>query len=294
MDLKKTFSTLTSELTMLRQLVEDSSPRFACVSSIPHVLRGEEHFPVTNLQTTALYGREAKDMAVRAWNDLFIRDDFSQKAARRTSGVIWYEPDGDTAIEDIIRLLSSINETKAAIEAFIVETYSTRTARFEALHNACPGVMTLHLYRQIRWWNNANIAAVRFCWQEKEALFTPDKTELLMRMGRDGESSGEMSAPMNILFKKVMSIPDHRLRIRRKVRVQPVANVTFSQGEDLPLSLKTVTATMPFIVIQHQRPEFKLLDNFSAAQRKTRRQRSDRARTEIIGTFHGESIEMIL
>lgn len=294
MDLKQTFSSLTDDLRSLRELVESSSPRFACVSFIPHVRRGEENHPVSFLETAQHYGRDAIELAGKAWNDLYIRQDFSQKAARRTAGVLWYQPDGSNDTEELIRLLTAINNTKAAIEGYIVGTFSTRSARFEALHNACAGVMTLHLYRQIRWWNNANIAAVRFCWQEKESLFTPDKTELLMRMGRDGESSHNLAAPMDILYKKVVSVPPERLRIRRRIREQPVANVTFNQGTDLPMALKTVTATMPFIVIQHQRPEFKMLDSFSVAQREGRRKRSDRAKTEIIGTFHGESIEMIL
>lgn len=294
MDLAQTFSYLSDDLATLKRMVEMSSPRFSCASFIPHVLRGQENNPVDLIEPAQHFGYEAISRSADAWNDLHIRQDFSQKAARRMPGVLWYQAGKDSSTDDMIRVLVRINETKSAIERYITGTFQSRTARFEALHNACPGVMTMHLYRQIRWWHDEDIAAVRFCWQEKDSLYTPDKNALLMKISSNGDSSADMSVPVEILFKKVLSVPEERLRVRRKIRVQPVANVTFHQGDDMPLALKTVTATMPFIVIQNRQPDFKMLDTFSAQNREGRKPRSDRANTEIIGTFSGETIEMVL
>lgn len=294
MDLKLTFENLCDDLIKLRHLVKSSSPRFACVSFIPHVLRGQENLPVSLIETQQHFGREAIDMAMSAWDDLHIKYDFSQKAARRMAGVIWYQPDGSKEVTEMVRVLEQINAAKADIEGYIIGKFTTRSARFEALRQSCPGVMTMHLYRQIRWWHDSQVAAVRFCWQDKESLLVPDKTALLARMGQDAEHSAEMEIPMSQLIQKVSAVPEDRLRMRRRLRVQPAANVTFFSQDDSPRALKTVTAPMPFIIIQQQRPEFKMLDSYSAASRAERKRRSDKIDTEIIGSFHGESIEMII
>ncbi len=56
--------------------------------------------------------------------------------------------------------------------------------------------------------------------------------------------------------------------------------------------LKTVTAPMPLIVLQDKDVQLKLLRNFDASeQRKTR---SDKAASEILGTFGGVTIESFL
>ena len=57
---------------------------------------------------------------------------------------------GAAATDELRQLVDRINTAKAGIETFIVSSYGTRQERFEALRAECPGVMTLHLYRQIR------------------------------------------------------------------------------------------------------------------------------------------------
>lgn len=293
MDLKKTFDQLIDELLALKKLISESSPLFVRVSEIPPTLRGAEAEPVKEIQPVQLYGREAMTKAIDTWLDLHIKDEFSQKAARRATGVLWFQSDDNAFTAELVRLLEMINALKASIESYIISNFQTRTARFEALHNHCAGVLTLHLYRQIRWWHNARISAVRFCWQEKESLLVPDKIELLVRMGKDGRDDESQKVPMSQLIQKVSSVPEDRLRIRRRLKVQPVANITFENELNPSGVLKTVTAPMPYIIIQNERPEVKALGHFDALERAKRKPRNDRVKTEIIGNFHGESIEMI-
>ncbi|MDE1488130.1 DNA replication terminus site-binding protein [Xenorhabdus bovienii] len=293
MDLKKTFNQLTDELLALKKLISDSSPLFIRVSDIPPVLRGAENIPVKEVEPVQLYGREAMTKAVDIWQDLHIKDEFSQKAARRASGALWFPSENNAFTAELIRLLEQINALKGSIENHIINTYQTRSARFEALHNQCPGVLTLHLYRQIRWWKDERISAVRFCWQEKESLLVPDKVELLVRMGKDSREDESQKVPMSQLIKKVSSVPEDRLRIRRRLKVQPAANITFGSELNPAGTLKTVTAPMPYIIIQNERPEIKMLGHFDATERTNRKLRNDRVKTEILGYFHGETIEVI-
>lgn len=293
MDLKKTFSQLDAEMLVLKKLISGSSPLFARVAYIPPVLRGEENFPVRSVSPEQLYGHEAITRAIDVWLDLHIKDDFSQKSARRAAGVLWFPNGNDPFTDELCRTLETINALKNSIENHIINTYPTRTGRFEALRKECPGVMTMHLYRQIRWWRDEQIAAVRFCMQEKESLLVPDKSELLARMGRDGREDKSQQIPMSQLMKKVASVSEHRLRIRRRLKVQPIANITF-RDENKPAGvLKTVTAPMPYIIIQDEKPEIRMLGDFDAYWSSKRKPRSDRVETEILGSFHGESIEVI-
>lgn len=121
----------------------------------------------------------------------------------------------------------------------------------------------------------------------------PDKVELLARMGKDGREDESQKIPMSQLIHKVSSVPEDKLRIRRRLKVQPVANITFGDGLHFIGGLKTVTAPMPYIIIQDERPEIKMLGHFDALERAKRKPRNDRVKTEVIGHFHGESIEVI-
>ncbi|PHM72292.1 DNA replication terminus site-binding protein [Xenorhabdus sp. KJ12.1] len=294
MNLKKTFNKLQDELRELKKLISTSSPLFACVSDIPPILRGAENEVIKKVDPIQLYGHEAILKATNTWLDLHIKDAYSQKAARRAAGVLWFPSDDKTFVTELIRLLEQINVLKGNIENHIINNYQSRSERFEELHNQCAGVMTLHLYRQIRWWKDKKISAVRFCWQKKESLLVPDKAELLIRMGKDSRDDKSQTLPMHQLMQKVMSVPEELLRIRRSLKIQPVANVTFASDLKPSGLLKTVTAPMPYIIIQNERPEIKMLGSFDALEREKRMPRNDRLKTEILGNFHGERVEMVI
>lgn len=55
-------------------------------------MRGAENEPVNEIVPIQLYGREAMIKAVDTWLDLHIKDEFSQKAARRASGCSGFLP----------------------------------------------------------------------------------------------------------------------------------------------------------------------------------------------------------
>lgn len=291
MKLASTFNKLEDDLFALRELILSRPPLFVRVTTLPDVLAGQESLPTTNILPEMNYGHEALLLAAKSWADLHIKDGLSQKAARRVPGVVWYADNDKTFSRNLVNLVCGINKSKEAIEQHIITSYLPRE-RFQPLHDACPGVMTLHLYRQIRLWHCERVQAIRFCWQEKETVTVPDKTKLLLRLASDGEQKPEQGIPLHQLVARVMSTPADKLRIRRKVREQPVANVTFANDDNPAGMLKTVTATMPYIIIQNEKLEMKPLREFIA--KKERRSRSDRMKTELLGTFHGENIEMVL
>jgi DNA replication terminus site-binding protein len=243
-----------------------------------------ENERINNIVVTEQIGREALELAAHSYKDLHINPDYSQKSARRTVGVLWFSPSKVGLAAEIAATVDRINAAKAGIEELIISTYPSRQERFEALRVDCPGVMTLHLYRQIRCYSSGDIDSIRFTWQRKDSLKKPVKEELLQRIREELERSGaDYQLPLEQLIQRIVSTPEPYLRERREVKVQPVANV-MAAGV-----LKTVTAPMPLILLQDKDVEIKMLRSFDASeQRKTR---SDKSASEILGTFGGVTIE---
>lgn len=296
MDIKKAFLTIESELNVVDEIIQSSASSLSIVSKIPPTLRGEENLEETLITPELLKGESALDSAVEAWKDIRIIDKYSLKASRRSSGIVHVSPDETDDVDSLVACIERINTLKTEIERYIVTEFATRNERYEALHTQCPDAHTLHLYRHIRYWNEADLSVVSFSWRNKTALYTPEKDALLTRMTTD--SSGRPIETKNIPFlnemiNKVMRTPSHQLRIRRKVKVQPVANMMFFNNENPLVPIReSVAAAMPFIVIQSRIPEIKPLGIYDHEARKLRKERQDKPRNEVIGNFNGETIEV--
>lgn len=292
MNIAQTFHRLEDDLALLNRVLAEKSPLYARVCVIPPVADGEENLPVARIEPILMYGAQAIEQAQKAYTDLHIKDGLSQKSTRRTAGVLWYADDNPEFSAEVMALITAINFSKQSIQDHIISEFGNQNARFSALHNACPGVMTLHLYRQIRAWHNADLQSVRFSWQRKSLLRIPDKTKLLASMQTDVIDNSAVSLPVGNLAQKIANTPQEKLRLRRPAKIQPVANIVFRNEDGAPTAaLKTVTALMPYIVIQDQRLDIKPLQNY--APRDIQRN-SDRLATEVIGTYHGETIEVLL
>ncbi|BBV14476.1 MULTISPECIES: DNA replication terminus site-binding protein [Enterobacterales] len=292
MNIAETFHRLEDSLALLKRVLAQKSPLYARVCVIPPVADGDETLPVNRIEPELLYGAQAIEQTQKAFTDLHIKDGLSQKSTRRTAGVLWYDDETPEFAAEVMALITSINAIKLSIQEHIITGFSSQNARFSALHNACPGVMTLHLYRQIRAWHKADIQSIRFSWQKKSLLRIPDKAKLLASMQADVIDNSEVTVPVGNLAQRIANTPQDKLRLRRPAKIQPVANIQFRADiEGEPPTLKTVTALMPYIIIQNQRLEVKPLQNYSP--RDIQRSK-DRLATEVIGTFHGETIEMLL
>ncbi|EPL6275315.1 DNA replication terminus site-binding protein [Proteus mirabilis] len=292
MNIAETFHHLEDNLALLKHVLAEKSPLYARVCVIPPVADGDENLPVDRIEPTLLYGAQAIEQTQRSYTDLHIKDGLSQKSTRRTAGVLWYDDETPEFTADVMALVTAINTAKQSIQDHIITDYSSQNARFNALHNACPGVMTLHLYRQIRAWHNADIQSVRFSWQRKSLLRIPDKAKLLANMQADVLDNSDVTVPVGNLVQQIANTPQDKLRLRRPAKIQPVANIQFrAEVEGEPPTLKGVTALMPYIIIQNQSLDVKPLKNYSP--RDIQRSK-DRLATEVIGTFHGETIEMLI
>lgn len=285
MSINSHFKIVISSLQELAHLLDSASCVQALVSPIPPVIRGMEKEPIDHIELSHLSGKAAVASACAIFNDLHIHNDFSQKSARRMPGVLWLSPASLSVSDKIVSTIDLINQSKAAIEHEITQKYASRQQRFEALRVISTGVMTLHLYRQIRCFRDSDVTSVRFSWLRKDVVSKVDKDKLLNELGAEQARLGDDGVRLKLLINKIISTPEPLLRYRREIKVQPVANMTIGGRA------KTVTATMPIIILQSSPLTIKPLSTFESDVKRTTR--SDKARSEMIGRYNGASIEVI-
>ncbi|MFT7684519.1 MAG: DNA replication terminus site-binding protein [Moritella dasanensis] len=285
-DIKSLFDQLTEHLQKLEKLLDTTKPVQALVSRIPAVLKGQEQAVINEIIPELATDMLAMKLAAEAFKDIHIKHPFSQKSARRYVGIIHLHPEHENSAK-IVAQINTINSLKAEIEHAVVSENDTRQARFSAIHDNCPGVMTVHLYRKIHCLDNEGVKSVRFSWQRKDSLHQPDKIKLLGEINAEKDrATTDNQLALTQLHQKIATTAEHELRVRRPVKVQPAANIVKVSG------LKTVTAPLPIIVIQVQPLEANEVAEFIASH--MRKPRSDKRKNVILGTFSGKAIEKIM
>jgi len=243
-DIKSLFDQLTANLHKLENLLATTKPVQALVSRIPAVLKGQEQAVINQITPELATDMLAMKLAAEAFQDIHIKPPFSQKSARRYVGVIHLHPEHENTAK-IVTHINVINNIKAEIEHAVVSENQSRQARFNAIHDNCPGVMTVHLYRKIHCLENDSVKSVRFSWQRKDSLHQPNKLKLLGEIiAEQQRATPDNQLALMQLYQKITSTIELNLRIRRPVKVQPVANIVRVTG------LKTVTAPLPIIIVQ--------------------------------------------
>lgn len=288
--LKQHYHELCEQLGRLQTLLQHCTPAAALVAQLPAPIKGQENEPIVQLTPSIYSGADAVQLALEAYQDLHIIAGLSQKSARRMPGVIYLDTRHTPAAAEIAACVQAINSSKLAIKDYVVSHFKTASARFEILKQACPGVMTVHLYRLIRCYQDEGIKSVRFTWSQQQALVYPDKDKLLarIRLAIEQSSSPDYTRVLTQLQHKISAVAQGSIRVRRQVKVQPVANVTWLSGAASP-----VTAPLPMIILQDTAPALKIIGDFDAQTAAQRKTRSDKIAAQLLGTFQGETIEYV-
>lgn len=281
------YTDICLNLVRLKQLLATAPVKQAVVSETAPTLKGHDSEPIDSILISPVTGRAACKLAANTYNDLLIHPDYSQKCARRTIGALWLAESDKS--REIAALVASINASKLAIKSKIIDKkeFHTHSERFDALRKACPGVMTVHLYRQIRCYDHKAVQSVRFTWQRKETVSKVKLNDLLekihneIRLARDDEYR---QLSLTQLAARVTSVPEGQLRTRRSTPVQPMANIRWPNGTFIQAS------PMPFIIIQPESVNIKMMKTYQAGER--RKVRSDKRISEVIGYFAGLTVEI--
>ena len=132
----------------------------------------------------------------------------------------------------------------------MILSISNNDARFEAVHQAIPNLVTLAAYRKIHFEVDCPFS-IRFSWMKKHATKVLSKKLALEMLERSSNYSNPRAIDQESWMKavndeklRVLSLKsDAKLRIRRPTRVTPEVNVRFTAKK------YHVSGALPFIML---------------------------------------------
>ena len=242
---------LLNELT-LRLIEELKECGFAKAEyyQLPEISSVDENIIPESIAVSKITGELAHKAILNSFSDMYKKPGLSSRVLKRHPGLLIIQ---DANKQAIIDRIAQVNNAKAAFKNCIL-AIDNNDARFEAVHNAMPNLITLAAYRKIHSESESPFS-VRFTWMHKHATKTLTKKMALEML----EKSAGYKNPRMIDQQKWQSLvaqeqvrvaslgEKEKLRIRRPTRVSPQVNVRYTAQNRYHVS-----AALPFILINPQ------------------------------------------
>jgi len=189
---------------------------------LPEISSTEENIIPESISVSKITGELAHKAILNAFSDMYKKPGLSSRVLKRHPGLLVIKEANKQAIIDRI---AQVNSAKAAFKNCIL-AIDNNDARFEAVHNAMPNLITLAAYRKIHSEIESPFS-VRFTWMHKHATKTLTKKMALEML----EKSAGYKNPRMIDQQKWQSLvaqeqvrvaslgEKEKLRIRRPTRV---------------------------------------------------------------------------
>ena len=222
---------------------------------LPDINSVDENIIPESIPVQKSTGEIANRAILNSFTDIYKKESLSSRVLKRHPGLLVLKN------ADVLALTSRIQQVNKAKAAFkeCVLAIDNNDARFEAVHNAVPNLITLAAYRKI-YFQSESPFSVRFTWMHKHATKTLTKKMALEMLDKsagyrnprmiDQQKWQSLVAQEQI---RVASLGEkEKLRIRRPTRVSPQVNVRYTAENRYHVS-----AALPFILINPQ-PDVKL------------------------------------
>ncbi len=222
---------------------------------LPDISTVDEDKVAESIKVTKISGELAHKAILNSFTDIYKKQGLSSRVLKRHPGLLVIKNADKQAL---INRIAQVNKAKAAFKECIL-AIDNNDARFEAVHNAVPNLITLAAYRKIHSEHESPFS-VRFTWMHKHATKTLTKKMALEML----QKSASYRNPRMIDQQKwqalvaqeqlrVASLGEkEKLRIRRPTRVSPQVNVRYTAQNRYHVS-----AALPFILINPE-PDVKL------------------------------------
>ncbi|KPZ60511.1 hypothetical protein AN391_00123 [Pseudoalteromonas sp. P1-13-1a] len=217
---------------------------------LPDITSVDENIIPESILVKKLTGEIAHRAILNSFTDIYKKESLSSRVLKRHPGLLVLKNADVMALTNRIK---QVNKAKAAFKECVL-AIDNNDARFEAVHNAVPNLITLAAYRKIHFQSESPFS-VRFTWMHKHATKTLTKKMALEMLDK---SAGYRNPRMIDQQKwqalvaqeqlRVASLGDkEKLRIRRPTRVSPQVNVRYTAENRYHVS-----AALPFILINPQ------------------------------------------
>jgi len=222
---------------------------------LPNIGSADENIVPESIITNMISGDSAHKSILNSFTDIYKKDGLSSRVLKRHPGLLVIK---NADKESLNNRIAQVNKAKADFKTCIV-AIDNNDARFEAVHNAMPNLITLAAYRKIHSESDSPFS-VRFTWMHKHATKTLTKKMALEMLDK---SAGYRNPRMidqqkwqSLVAQEQMRVASlgekEKLRIRRPTRVSPQVNVRYTAQNRYHVS-----AALPFILINPE-PDVKL------------------------------------
>ena len=222
---------------------------------LPDINSVDENIIPESIPVKKLSGEIAHRAILNSFTDIYKKESLSSRVLKRHPGLLVLK---NADVAALTSRIQQVNKAKAAFKECVL-AIDNNDARFEAVHNAVPSLITLAAYRKIHFQSESPFS-VRFTWMHKHATKTLTKKMALEMLDK---SAGYRNPRMidqqkwqSLVAQEQMRVASlgekEKLRIRRPTRVSPQVNVRYTAENRYHVS-----AALPFILINPQ-PDVKL------------------------------------
>lgn len=257
-----TFRTLEQTLLQFREALDEPSLLVGRVFSLPQTEKGKEHDPISGITVNQYVGQAAHEASQAHFTHLFIQqqsEKVSSKAAVRLPGAICYNVTKKQH-QQLSQQITQINQLKKNLEEIItVESGLNSPQRFEWVHRYIPGLITLNAYRTLTLLETPD--TVRFGWANKQVIKNLTREEVLEMLNKSLQacravppwSKEQWAERLTQEINDIARLPEKtRLKIKRPVKVQPVARVW---NQETQKQVQYACPSPLIILCQHEQGE---------------------------------------